>query len=417
MLGLIDMGGYNLQGVQAIIPLADSVHLFETNWGNGSLLLGTSGGGSGAGQFNLYTDDAVSGNNSENIGLITGSATGGGNSGDLKLVVGSAVGGGTNGSIILQNASKVDIQSDIDLNNKKIQDVNEIDGVSNQDLLLWAQGTGGLQLYGPGFSYLDSDADLEIDSGTGSGGDMTLNVSPSGPGDLNVNIPNGGMIFSGGFGAGSEINFSSRKLINIVDPANPQDAATKNYVDTLSGALKKDGSNSPTADIDWGAKHITNLADPSPDSYDAVNMHTADGFRGSLGIAISGANQSNLSGVAAIYERTFVGPKKHFAYIDFSFQIVTGNLGIGDLLTVTLGGFTIDTSLNLNGTDTSNPGREYYGMCDWFQAGQGWKKVSAHYEDSTHIRFFEIPGTLLTDALTPGSSIQCKDLKIPIVGF
>ncbi|KAH3735851.1 hypothetical protein DPMN_042409 [Dreissena polymorpha] len=60
--------------------------------------------------------------------------------------------------------------------------------------------------------------------------------------------------------ADANINMDSHNLINVLDPMNAQDAATKNYVDTR--AVSKTG-DTMTGTLDMNGRAITNLLDPS----------------------------------------------------------------------------------------------------------------------------------------------------------
>ena len=78
-------------------------------------------------------------------------------------------------------------------------------------------------------------------------------------------------------------NGNANKGVNFADPTDPQDVVTLQYFTTNSLTqagldllyLRRDGSNSPTADINWGAKKITNMAEPTNDS-DAATKYYAD---------------------------------------------------------------------------------------------------------------------------------------------
>ncbi|KAH3697557.1 hypothetical protein DPMN_085060 [Dreissena polymorpha] len=60
--------------------------------------------------------------------------------------------------------------------------------------------------------------------------------------------------------ADANINMSSNKIINVLDPSDDQDAATKNYVDTH--AVSKTG-DTMTGTLDMNGCAITNLLNPS----------------------------------------------------------------------------------------------------------------------------------------------------------
>ncbi|KAG1651860.1 hypothetical protein GQR58_026696 [Nymphon striatum] len=85
-------------------------------------------------------------------------------------------------------------------------------------------------------------------------------------------------------GPKKDINWNDKKITNLGNPINEQDAVNKNYVDRISQAsthlinekaLLVDGTNVPMNDINWNRKKITNLANPENAS-DAVNKHYVD---------------------------------------------------------------------------------------------------------------------------------------------
>ena len=76
----------------------------------------------------------------------------------------------------------------------------------------------------------------------------------------------------------ADISWGNFKLLDLASPTLATDGANKGYVD---GFLKRDGTNSPTADIPWNAKKITNLLDPTS-AQDAATKNYVDS-------AISGA--------------------------------------------------------------------------------------------------------------------------------
>lgn len=55
--------------------------------------------------------------------------------------------------------------------------------------------------------------------------------------------------------------------------ASNHDAHDQDVVDMVNACLHKGGQNSPTADIDWGAKRIINLADPTADQDAATKAY------------------------------------------------------------------------------------------------------------------------------------------------
>jgi len=76
-----------------------------------------------------------------------------------------------------------------------------------------------------------------------------------------------------------EINMGTHKIINVVDPAANQDAATKKYVDDNAGLWEIDGTETQlkTADeIDMQTKKIINVVDPAADQDAATKKYVDD---------------------------------------------------------------------------------------------------------------------------------------------
>ena len=68
------------------------------------------------------------------------------------------------------------------------------------------------------------------------------------------------------------LDASSNPIINVQDPTNNQDAATKNYADGLvAGLFKADGTIPLTGTMNAGTNRVTNIANGT-DANDAVNL-------------------------------------------------------------------------------------------------------------------------------------------------
>ena len=81
---------------------------------------------------------------------------------------------------------------------------------------------------------------------------------------------------SGGDKMLTSLNAGNNNLINVIDPVNKQDAATKNYVDSADNLrLKLDGTTSMTGNLNMNNKNIINLAEPKTNNQ-AVTKNYVD---------------------------------------------------------------------------------------------------------------------------------------------
>jgi hypothetical protein len=124
----------------------------------------------------------------------------------------------------------------------------------------------------------DDNGQLTVGSGSKSAGDV---LSVDGAGNLtwaSKVLPTTGGAMSG------PLSMANNSVTNLANPINPQDAATKNYVD--SNALKSDGSTPLTANWPIGGFDITGLG----------NMDIQDDKRLGLGKVNTGDEASFTAG-------------------------------------------------------------------------------------------------------------------------
>jgi hypothetical protein len=86
-----------------------------------------------------------------------------------------------------------------------------------------------------------------------------------------------------------QLSLNNTTITNVSNPVNPQDAATKNYVDTVGGSfLKLDGSNSMAGSLNFGNNKGINLTDPTA-LQDAATKNYVDTVGGSF-LKLDGSN-------------------------------------------------------------------------------------------------------------------------------
>ena len=102
---------------------------------------------------------------------------------------------------------------------------------------------------------------------------------------------------SGGTGGGvitSDLDLNSHKLINVVNPTNLQDAATKNYVDASTNLrLKIDGSSTMGGNINLNSHKLSNVSNPT-NLQDAATKNYVDT---TLDAGLSLTQKSNYIGI------------------------------------------------------------------------------------------------------------------------
>ena len=124
----------------------------------------------------------------------------------------------------------------------------------------------------------------------------------------------------------------------------------------LSLAILRNGNGKPTADIDWNAKKITNLAAATADT-DALNRVTADARYAQLGGAVfTGA----VSGTSASFSTTLactgnfaVNTDKFTVAAATGNTVVAGTLGVTGATTLT-GAAALSSTLAVTGNVTVN---------------------------------------------------------------
>ena len=101
------------------------------------------------------------------------------------------------------------------------------------------------------------------------------------------------------------INLNTHKLINVTDPTNAQDAATKNYVDTNSQKSTYLGTDAKSSFSSLGLKYQT-LPPGLSDASTIFSYSDGPGILRRLWIAVNGTSANGKSVPGNIFLRIYV---------------------------------------------------------------------------------------------------------------
>jgi hypothetical protein len=256
-------------------------------------------------------------------GVISGAT---GSSGGVEIESGDVSSGATaSGTVVLQSGAHAGAGP---TGSVTIKSGNSTSGNSG-DVTIQTGTAGGtrgeINLSG---SYVDFQGTnvKNIDQLTGSTGASEFNITTTG---TNANI----VLNPNGTGA---VSVSSSRITNVTDPTNPQDAATKIYVDTNAGG--KNYISNKSADVDtsgWATYADAAGSSPVDGTGGSANItwtrSTTTPLRGTADFNLT-KDGANRQGEGVSYDFTIdSADKAKVLNISFDYEITAGTFANGDL--------------------------------------------------------------------------------------
>lgn len=142
--------------------------------------------------------------------------------------------------------------NDLDLNGHKA--INAADGTNAQDYVTKAQ--------------LDANATADRNRANHTGTQLASTIS-------NFTAAVQAIEWASMVAPSGPVNLNSQKIENLLDPTNPQDAATKNYVDTAIGNVTGGLILKGAADVIHTGANV-NVASPASATFDGLTVATGE---------------------------------------------------------------------------------------------------------------------------------------------
>ncbi len=273
-----------------------------------------------------------SGNSGRSLTIGSGSGDGAGDGGNILITPGTAPEAGNDGSLILAGL----IWPNIDGTSGQAL---TSDGAGNLSFTT-IPGTGLFNIVEDDTPQLGGDLDVDIFALT-TNGEVVLDFASGGEFAVNnIEVANSNTGFGPiirSIGADTDVDLvldtkgtgdidvSTNKIVNVVNPTANQDAATKNYVDTTT-ATAEQGTTADTA--------LQNVVeDLSPQLGGNLNASIFGiGFGGSqLVLAFASGGEAAVNNVEVVHAETGTGPVIRSVGADTNVDLVFDTKGTGDI--------------------------------------------------------------------------------------